>query len=220
MNIWKRWIRCAVGNCLAGMAGILLCLAFVGCGGSSRTVLIPAGEPLDSNLGTGLSGERADASAPPSDAASKSEDGQQDELSVIYVHVCGAVNEPGVVMLPEGSRGQDALEAAGGLTQDAAVDLVNLAQPLDDGMKLYFPTREEAADWQESEQAKEAGLVNINTAGVELLCTLPGIGEARAKAIVAHRETNGNFQTIEDIMQVSGIKESAFGKIRDLITVK
>lgn len=200
MNIWKRLIHCVVGNCLAGVAGLLLCVAFAGCGGGSRTVLIPAGESLD--------------------VASKTEDEQRDEPAVIYVHVCGAVNEPGVVMLPEGSRGQDALEAAGGFTQEAAVDMINLAQSLEDGMKLYFPTREEAADWQESEQAKESGLVNINTAGVELLCTLPGIGEARAKAIVAHRETNGNFQKIEDIMQVSGIKESAFGKIKDLITVK
>ena len=220
MYIWTKRRRQAAARWLYGVAGALLCVIFAGCGGGTRTIPIQVGESLDSGGQTGTASGGGGIPAGFPEDTQKAEDGNRGEKAVIYVHVCGAVNEPGVVKLPEGSRGQDALEAAGGFAPGAAVDVVNLAEPLTDGVKLYFPTLEEAEDWQESEQAKESGLVNINTADVAQLCTLPGIGEARAKAIIAYRETNGNFQDIEDIMKVSGIKDSAFGKIRDLITVK
>lgn len=200
MNMKRTQRRRAKGNCLMGIAVALLCMTFIGCGDGNQTVSIPFGEPVEI----------------PEETEAAREDGE----TVIYVHVCGAVNLPGVVTLPEGSRGRDALEGAGGFAPDAAEDFVNLAKPLTDGMQLYFPTREEAESLRESERQEQSELVNINTADVELLSTLPGIGEARAKAIVEYRKSNGDFQNIEDIMQVSGIKDSAFGKIRDLITVK
>lgn len=218
MNIRLTGKQRAAGNRLIGITGALLCVFFIGCGDSRQTISVPLGEALNSR-GETVEGD-GEISPTISDDAQDGKDARQDEVSAIYVHVCGAVNTPGVVMLPEGSRGQDALDAAGGFAPEASEDFINLAELLTDGMQLYFPTREEAESLQESEREEQSNLININTAGVELLCTLPGIGEARAKAIVEYRESNGNFETIEDIMQVSGIKDSAFGKIKDLITVK
>lgn len=137
----------------------------------------------------------------------------------ILVYVCGAVANPGVVELPADSRAADALEAAGGLLASAQPDYVNLAARLEDAQKLYFPTSEEAQELAQ-EAAAAKGLVNINTAGLEELCTLPGIGEARAQDIITYREQHGAFQRAEDIMKVSGIKQNAYEKLKSQITVK
>lgn len=158
------------------------------------------------------------------------------EPAKIYVHVCGAVVSPGVVELPEGSRVEAALLAAGGFDEAAAKDYVNLASKIEDGQQLYFPTMEEAEALLGENGSLFSGMgagistsqgaaqgtdkVNINTADVSLLCTLPGIGEARALDIIAYREAHGAFQRIEDIMQVSGIKQNAFDKISDKIMVQ
>ena len=139
-------------------------------------------------------------------------------VAEILVHVCGAVKEPGVVRLPEDSRAADALAAAGGFREDAAQDAVNLAARLTDGEKLYFPTVEEAA--QPVPENASTGLVNINTADKEALCTLPGIGEAKAEDILHYREEYGSFGSCEDIMLVPGIKTSVYNKIKEKITVK
>ena len=146
--------------------------------------------------------------------------------TLLYIHVCGAVNVPGVVEVPEGSRVEEALLQAGGFREDAATEYVNLAAMVEDGQQLYFPTKEEAEELTKSGmtsvqegRAQDSGKVNINTAGTELLCTLPGIGEARAKAIIEYRETYGQFKSIEDIMQVSGIKQNVFEKFCNSIIV-
>lgn len=136
----------------------------------------------------------------------------------ICVYVCGAVETPGIVFLPEGSRAADALEAAGGFASHAAVDAVNLAAKISDGEKLYFPDCEEYRAQAEKQASASAGLVNINTADAAQLCTLPGIGESRAADIIAYREAHGGFASCEDIMNVSGIKESVYNKISDKIT--
>lgn len=136
----------------------------------------------------------------------------------ICVYVCGAVETPGIVFLPEGSRAADALEAAGGFNSHAAVDAVNLAAKISDGEKLYFPDCEEYRAQAEKQASASAGLVNINTADAAQLCTLPGIGESRAADIIAYREAHGGFASCEDIMNVSGIKESVYNKISDKIT--
>lgn len=145
---------------------------------------------------------------------------QGPETQGICVHVCGAVETPGVVYLPPGSRAADALEAAGGFAADAAEEAVNLAAQVSDGEKIYFPAREEYEVQAEQEKAAASGLVNINTADIDKLCTLPGIGESRAADIIAYRESHGSFAACEDIMQVSGIKDSVYNKIRGRITVK
>ncbi len=143
-----------------------------------------------------------------------------ENVTMIYVHVCGAVNWPGVVSLPKGSRAEEALLAAGGFREDAQRDYVNLAAMVEDGQQLYFPTMEEAVLLQQQEYATENGLVNINTADEEQLCTLPGIGESRAQDIINYREKQGAFQKKEDIMKVSGIKQNAYDKLCDRITVE
>jgi competence protein ComEA len=138
----------------------------------------------------------------------------------IYVYVCGEVKKPGVYTLPKGSRADDALNSAGGFTDNADTEYVNLAAKVNDGDRLYFPDKEEALTEREKEEAEMSGLVNINTADETLLCTLPGIGSARAKDIISYRESHGDFETKEDIMNVSGIKDAAYSKICDKITVK
>lgn len=142
----------------------------------------------------------------------------QEAFTEICVYVCGAVKNPGVVYLPEGSRAADALEAAGGFDVNAAIDYVNLAAKVSDGEKLYFPNVEESITDLQSEGSCEK-LININTADAEILCTLPGIGETRAADIIRYRETSGLFENCEDIMKVSGIKNALFEKMRDDITV-
>lgn len=138
--------------------------------------------------------------------------------SIIYVHVCGAVKMPGVVEIPEGSRAQAAIDAAGGFAEAADTSYVNLAAPIEDGEQLFIPTKEEAEALRKNQAAAESGIVNLNTADVRLLCTLPGIGESRAGDIVAYRQEHGGFTDTKEIMQVPGIKASTYEKIKDLIT--
>lgn len=153
----------------------------------------------------------------------------------LLVHVCGAVYQSGVYELPEGSIVKDAIELAGGVRKSGARDYLNLAQKLFDGDKIYVPYKKELTSNSKasacgvglvtgttvttgSTDSKES-LVNINTATKEVLTTLTGIGDARAQAILDYREEKGAFQSIEEIMQVSGIKEGAFEKIKNQITV-
>lgn len=146
-------------------------------------------------------------------------DGAEDV--VICVYVCGAVRNATVAELPEGSRVRDALAAAGGFTSEADRNAVNLAGVLTDGQMVYFPEEGEGESATlEHMLSAQSGKVNINTADAAQLCTLPGVGPSRAEAIIAYRQQNGAFCVIEDIMKVTGIKEGAFEKIRDLITVK
>lgn len=144
---------------------------------------------------------------------------REETAQEICVYVCGAVENPGVVFLPDGSRAADALEAAGGFAPGAAQEAVNLAAKVSDGEKLFFPDREEYEAREEQEAAAASGLININTADLAQLCTLPGIGESRAADIIAYRDTHGDFAACEDIMQVPGIKESVYNKISGKITV-
>ena len=141
------------------------------------------------------------------------------------VHVCGQVKEPGVYELEPGSRVYQAVEMAGGFGPDAASWYLNLAQEVADGMKIQVPTEEEALAWGNSGGSLSVGQgqtetkVNLNTADEEQLMTLTGIGESRAADIIRYRQEHGPFERIEDIMNVSGIKEGAFQKIKDSITV-
>ena len=154
------------------------------------------------------------------------EESQEDipEAGEILVYICGAVKEPGVIALPEGSRMNDAVLAAGGFSEDAAVTGVNLAAKLQDEQMIVILTEEE---WSAREEAvnedisgKEDPTVNLNTADVSDLCSLPGIGESKAKEIITYREKNGAFRKKEDVMQVTGIKENLYRRICDLISLK
>jgi len=165
-------------------------------------------------------------------------DVQNGSQKLVYVHVCGAVKKPAVYSLPEGSRVCDAIAKAGGLTEDAADDYVNQARFLNDGERVYIHNKAELSDLSASQYAagqpvnhtgngpngsdaqtggQERLPVNINTAGISELTTLPGIGESRAESIIAYREAHGAFSKIEDIMKISGIKGAAYEKIKDRI---
>lgn len=166
------------------------------------------------------------------------------QQAMIYVDVCGAVANPGVFQLAAGSRVFQAIEAAGGYLPEAALTCVNRAGVLTDGQQLYILTQEEmerqgldpvemakASDGQMNgsagtgqntgiaAQAQQDNRININTADEAQLTTLTGIGATRAQAIIAYREENGPFAAIEDIMNVQGIKEGTFAKIKDEIVV-
>lgn len=191
------------------MIGLLGCIVLfmTGCGTADEAiVLIPPGESV--------------AEFPELEAAEQAAETRVAVPQTVYVYVCGAVRTPGVVEVPEGSRAAEALELAGGMTTEADPFYVNLAEIVTDGHKLYFPTASEAEELEAAGKAAEEGLVNINTASAEELCTLPGIGASRAADIVRYREKNGAFQTKEDIMKVSGIKQNAYDKLCDRITVQ
>lgn len=163
-----------------------------------------------------------------------------EEQRTLYVHVCGAVMAPGVYELPAGSRVYEAVQAAGGFTENAEESYVNQAQQLTDGGKLLIPTVEEVQNGKVPDTLTETedgpgndrqtnsgtqtgvddGRININTASVEELCRIPGIGATRAAAIISYRENHGSFGRPEDIMQVSGIKEGTYEKIKDSIRVE
>lgn len=154
----------------------------------------------------------------------------------LVVHVTGAVLQPGVYSLPTGSRVRDAVEAAGGLSQDAAEGTINLAAFLEDGARVFIPSltptpRATSTRMPEKSQSlvipsatEEVTLtpsfpININTATLEELDVLPGIGPVTAQKIITYRETNGPFARIEDIQNVPGIGPATYAKIKDLITV-
>lgn len=136
----------------------------------------------------------------------------------IQVYVSGAVAQPAVYALSWDARVEDAIEAAGGVLESAELARINLAQRLQDGDQIHVPDATTAAT--QPAAAAPGGPVNINTAGPAELETLPRIGPSLAQRIIDHREAHGPFQTIEDIMEVSGIGESTFEQLRELIVVE
>ena len=160
----------------------------------------------------------------------------EETQEMIAVHICGAVNQPGVYYLNHKQRVYEGILKAGGFREDADRDYLNQALFLEDGMKITVPTKEETKMLKASAEIsgeerfiQEAQIsvkseeklqkVDLNTADEALLCTLPGIGKSRAQSILAYRKEHGAFGRVEDIMKVSGIKEAAYEKIKDYIVV-
>lgn len=166
-----------------------------------------------------------DADGQEANAAPQADEGSREEPVPVVVHVDGAVASPGVYELAgEGVRVGDAVEAAGGLLDEADLSTVNLAAPVHDGEKVHVPAEgEEPAVVAEAAVGGSApagdGTVDINTAGLEELMALPGVGEATAAAIIEDRERLGPFDSPEDIMRVSGIGEKKFERMREKIRV-
>ena len=149
-----------------------------------------------------------------------SEEGSIVEAATVFVHVSGCVAQPGLRELAEGSRVADAIEAAGGFAEGASADSVNLARVVQDGEQIHVPSVEDEAPAGAGGQAASAGgKVNINLATAAELDAVTGIGPSTAEKIIADREANGPFSTIEDLMRVSGIGEKKFEAMRDEITV-
>lgn len=174
-----------------------------------------------------VSGESGGVSG--ENAAETQEYVENSEKKGVYVYICGEVANPGVYELSEDSRIYEAVDAAGGFTENAAKESVNLASKVSDGMQITIYNKEEAASLPAGSGGSggsngqngmsSSGLVNLNTATKEELMTLKGIGEAKAEDIIRYREKSGGFKKIEDIMKISGIKEAGFQKIKDSITV-
>ena len=162
-----------------------------------------------------------------------------DTPQTIYVDICGAVTSPGVYELPYGSRVFQAIEQAGGYLPEAAASYLNRAKGLSDGQQVYVPTqagsevtaenstetasgqKSAGEDFGEAETASSTEQkIDLNTADVSQLTTLTGVGESKALAIIAYREENGPFTSAEDIMNVPGIKEGTYEKIKDKIAIK
>ncbi len=218
------------------VAATVAATAFCGCSDESDEII-----PIEKSAGTDGS---VIQSADEGFAERKEETG--DIPSPITVYVCGAVRDPDVYVLDEGSRVNDAINSAGGFLDDAGYEYLNLASKLVDGQKVYIPTRREIEEalaegdgiygaevnitsnapgienrsLEAAGSETSSGLVDINSASKETLMTLPGIGESKADKIIAYRETNGGFSSIEDIMLVGGIKEGLFNKVKDRICVR
>ncbi|MBR1865919.1 MAG: helix-hairpin-helix domain-containing protein [Lachnospiraceae bacterium] len=137
---------------------------------------------------------------------------EQDVDTDIYVYVCGYVEQPGVYELPADARICDALALAGGVSEEGRPEVLNQAEHMEDGQTIYVPGREEAEP--DGVQQETDGRLNLNTATREELMTLPGIGEAKADSILQYREEHGGFQSIEQLMEIQGIKEGVFQKIQ------
>jgi competence protein ComEA len=214
---------------LFGFLLFALCLAALSGCGEKEVLLFDQSAKEEADDGQQ---ETAKPGADPVEELDPQKDGtteqEPEEEASIFVDVRGEVQTPGVYELPAGSRVFQAVEAAGGVTEDAACEAVNQAKLLGDEEQIYIPSREEleqgssvivaAAGVSQASQEMESK-ININTADAAALMTLTGIGETRAAAILAYREEHGSFSSIEEIMNVQGIKEATFAKIKDEIVV-
>lgn len=146
-----------------------------------------------------------------------------EEKPKIYVDIAGEILNPGVYVLEEGSRVNDLIILAGGVTKEANLSNVNLAYTLSDGIKITIPNKKDTNTKNILQSSMVNNIVNdvinINQAGIEELVTLSGIGESIAQDIINYRSKNGSFKKKEDIKNVSGIGESKYSKIKDKITV-
>ncbi|MCY7978857.1 helix-hairpin-helix domain-containing protein [Bacillus inaquosorum] len=156
----------------------------------------------------------------------KQEAVKDESNETIVIDIKGAVQHPGVYEMRTGDRVSQAIEKAGGTSEQADEMQVNLAELLQDGTVVYIPKKGEETAMQQGavgavqSDGGKGALVNINTATLEELQGISGVGPSKAEAIIAYREENGRFQTIEDITKVSGIGEKSFEKIKSSITVK
>lgn len=151
-----------------------------------------------------------------------------EEHKKIYCYICGAVKNPGVYECLEGARLVELVKMAGGFTKNAKDTYLNLARMVSDSEQIYVPTRKEAEEQMEyGLRDSTEGLtknmedkVNINTADIDKLTSLPGIGQAKAKSICSYREEHGAFQSIEELKNVEGIKNGVYNKVKDLIAIQ
>lgn len=181
------------------IAGVALVVALTGLGiAAFATAVTPRG--VSSVVGPGV----AETTAPPPTTA-------------IYVHILGEVTRPGLYELRDGDRGVDAVAAAGGFTPTADAAALNLARFVSDGEQIVVPAA--GAGAPTAPGVSPDGRVNLNTADAATLDTLPGVGPATAAKILAWRESNGRFESVEDLLDVGGIGEAKWEGLRDLVTV-
>ena len=172
---------------------------------------------------------QAEVTTVPKDSASekeeksqKSETEEAEEKDLITVDVKGAVKSPGIYDLPVGSRINDAVQKAGGLTENADSKSINLAQRISDEALVYVPTKEETTSQEthsNTSNTKENKKVNLNKASLEELKQVKGLGAKRAQDIIDHRESNGKFKSVDELKKVSGIGAKTIEKLKEYVTV-
>lgn len=216
----------------------VLCLFTIFCGcGWKKEILLERSQTESVSLGQDVMLATDDQQSLETEGAHSGQDGteaktdplpaaEDAESDLIYVHVCGQVIKPGVYQLSTGARVFTVIEMAGGLTADADSTSVNQAQVLGDGQMVYIPAVGEEWSGAEGGTSEDEALendtdtrVDINTADLETLMTLPGIGQGKAQSILDYRQEHGVFSSIEEIMQVDGIKEGTYAKFKDMIRI-
>lgn len=219
---------------------IVCCVLPIGlCGCGNRAMLLTGETQTEMQMTDGFAGEetgteQVEVSTTEEVATTATTAEMIEQPDEVAVYVCGAVRQPGVYYVAGSAIRETVVRMAGGFSENADVTYVNLAQTVIAGEQIYIPTLEETAGISLSEREDETasaehapadtnaernGKININTAGKELLMTLPGIGESKADAIIAYREAQGKFQNTEELMQIRGIKEGIYNQIKDLIIV-
>ena len=154
----------------------------------------------------------------PGDLPATTEGPTQQTAAAVDVHVAGWVVSPGVVSIPEGSIVADAVAAAGGMRTGAAAETLNLAAPVADGDQIVVPgPGEETSSGAPGSPGPGGGLLSLNTATADELQELPGVGPVLAERIVSHRDAVGRFETVDDLLEVSGIGEAKLAALRDLV---
>lgn len=207
----KNMIKLAMGVIAVLICGILYLYGNRGRG------TVPSSDSWES---VGQTGQQTDSSGVAAQATPK-ETSRQDET--VYIDVTGQVKKPGVYSFDHEPRVVEVIKKAGGFTKKADTAAVNQAVPVADGTQLIIPVKGKKTGQDTTASAPLQGnadpKININTASKEELMTLTGIGEAKATEIISYRESHGGYHAIEDIKNISGIKDGVFNKIKDLITV-
>lgn len=212
----RRRIRLA-----AAVVAVIVAFVFFGLTGekdSAITVRSDTGSRKEKNIETGSDKSRATNDASQIDAG-RPDSVQNTSEAKITVDISGQVAIPGVYTLEAGARLADLCEAAGGLTSSADLDAINRAGILTDGQKVYIPEQGENLSTLPSDAGVAPGLVNINTANIDELQRIPGVGPVTASRIIEYRDEYGGFGKIEDIKNVSGIGEKTFLKMKPAICV-
>ena len=176
----------------------------------------------ESNLQTEVTTVSKDSASEKEEKSQKSETEEVVEKDLITVDVKGAVKSPGIYDLPVGSRINDAVQKAGGLTDNADSKSINLAQRISDEALVYVPTKEETTSQEAHSNAsntKENKKVNLNKASLEELKQVKGLGAKRAQDIIDHRESNGKFKSVNELKKVSGIGAKTIEKLKEYVTV-
>ena len=176
----------------------------------------------ESNLQTEVTTVSKDSASEKEEKSQKSEAEEVVEKDLITVDVKGAVKSPGIYDLPVGSRINDAVQKAGGLTDNADSKSINLAQRISDEALVYVPSKEEATSQEAHSNAsntKENKKVNLNKASLEELKQVKGLGAKRAQDIIDHRESNGKFKSVDELKKVSGIGAKTIEKLKEYVTV-
>jgi competence protein ComEA len=205
------WLKINKNSVIIGVGGVVLCSLIFLLVGKEEEQAIQISEQMQE--GTLEENEEKEKGAP-----------QQEAIKRLMVDVKGFVHHPGVYEVEEGSRVQDVIRLAGGLRENADGNGVNFAMRVEDEMVLYIPMIGEQIESivaaNNTSSSGEEGKVNLNKATETELQTLPGIGPSKAAAIIEYRESNGEFATIEDLQNISGIGEKTFEKLKDLVSVK